>query len=76
MPDVVGGQHPDEVAVFYDGEGAEAALLKDAVAVGEEVGFGGDDLGWHRPRATACYQRPVAPGFCLKVMLLQAPFSR
>src|SRR4028119_542015 len=39
---VVGGKHADEVAVLYDGEGAEPALLEDAVAVGEEVGVGGE----------------------------------
>src|SRR5215212_6351604 len=39
---VVDGQHPDEVAVFDDGQGPEAALLQDTVAFSEEVGVGRD----------------------------------
>src|SRR4028118_2349409 len=42
LADVVGGQHADEVAILHDGEGAEAALLEGAVAVGKEVGVGGE----------------------------------
>src|SRR5215207_9326457 len=39
---VVDGQHPDEVAVFEDGQGSETTLLQDTVAFREEVGVGRD----------------------------------
>src|SRR5215218_3904977 len=39
---VVHGQHPHEVGILYDGQGPEAALLQDTVAVCEEVGVGRD----------------------------------
>src|SRR4028118_2378314 len=52
LADVVGGQHADEVAILHDGEGAEAALLEGAVAVGKEVGVGGEG-GEVRPHQVA-----------------------
>src|SRR5829696_2467310 len=47
---VIYGQHPHEVAVLHDGQGPEAALLQDAVAICEEVGVGRDgwELGLHQ----------------------------
>src|SRR5215210_6084925 len=39
---VIYGQHPHEVTVLDDGQGPEAALLQDTVAVCEEVGVGRD----------------------------------
>src|SRR5215208_6104492 len=42
LANIVYGQHPYQVTVLYDGQGPEAALLQDTVAVCEEGGVGRD----------------------------------
>src|ERR687895_243854 len=39
---IIYGQHPHQVAILDDGQGPEAALLQDTVAVCKEIGVGRD----------------------------------